>query len=151
MHPADCLVHLPWERHFLWPSAPHWAQQCPGPANGPRETRCIVTASSELERKQLQEEEPALPNAHTCSTVSHTTRSSLGAATAHGSPRGRLSIPVPIRSLQGEVWLSPGGLCVAVGSAGMSCPGCSEVGAFGAVLDAHWCGDGQRVRARGVR
>lgn len=85
--------------------------------------------------------------------MSLTTCSSPGAATAHGSPRGRLSILVPIQSLQGEQWLSPAGLCVAVGSAGMSCSGCSEVGVFGAVvvLDARWHGNRRCARAHGVR
>lgn len=58
---------------------------------------------------------------------------------------------MPIQSLQGEVWLSPAGLCVAVGSAGMSWSGCTEVGAFGAVvvLDAH--GNRRCATAHGVR
>lgn len=56
----------------------------------------------------------------------HATCSSRGAATARESPAGRLSILVPIQSLQGEVWLSPAGLCVAVGSARVSRSGCSE-------------------------
>lgn len=41
---------------------------------------------------------------------------------------------MPVQSMQGEVWLSPAGLCAAVGSAGMSHSGCSEVGAFGAAV-----------------
>lgn len=63
----------------------------------------MVTASSELERKQLQEEEHAVPDARACPTMSH--------SPAHRSPAGRLSIPVPIQSVQGEVWLSQQG-CV---------------------------------------
>lgn len=95
----------------------------------------MVTASSELERKQLQEEEHALPDAHACPTMSHTTCSSLRAASAHRSPIGRLSILVQSSLCRERCGCHQQG-CV-LQSALLGCPGLSvqraQVGAFGAV------------------